>query len=194
MLAEAEHEVEQDLRTRNVEPTTIDEIPTPAKALVTLALTNTTDEDIEIPAGTFFRVDGAFAPAYALLETVTVEASSTLEDESTVAEAEGYGDVYNVFPGDITVSPVTGVTVTNNEEAGGGVNRPLQRLVTYKLMLLILYDVFRTENDAWDYKRKVLDKKYADELKALIASGVLVPKVPEIGATTMRGSLRLERS
>jgi len=196
-LDQADHNVNSMLRRRRINPTTVVLEPPPAKATVTLTLTNTNTPDeedeeageITVQEGTKFSLAGREAPAFLTTETVTISAGEAVEVE---CEAEYVGDVYNVMAGDVDTSPVEGLTVTNNEDATGGVSHPLQMLASYETMLLILFDVFRLKDDAWDYKRKLTIELRDQELEALLAAGILVEE--EGGRTTSFGRFRLERS
>lgn len=195
-LDQADHNVNSLLRRRRINPLEVVLEPVPARATVTLHLTNTstaTEDDtgeITVQEGTKFSMAGTHAPAFLTTETVTLEAGETVEVE---AEAEFVGDVYNVMAGDIDTSPVTNITVANNEDATGGISHPLQMLAAYEAMLLILYDVFRLKDDAWDYKRKLVTDLRDQEFEALLAAGILIES--EGGTrTTTNGKFRLERS
>jgi hypothetical protein len=142
-------------------------------ATVTLRF-SATDGALTVPAGTRVSVADTSAKGYAH-GIVTFETDEELvvldgEEGDVTATALSSGEVFNVAPGTLTFCG--SLSVTNLDEATGGVDHQLTRAAVYRAMELIHADLMRNLEDAHDAKRKFYRQSYQDELRRIVAAGL----------------------
>lgn len=148
------------------------------RATVELVFTADVAAELVVPAGTRVRVfeagEGYTHGVVSFLtdEALTVPAGSSATVSAT---AEEVGEVYNVAAG--TLAHVDGelaslAAVTNPGPASGGRDHQLTRAAVYRVMELVYTDLCRSEDDAFEYRRKIYRRMYHDELDRLVAAGV----------------------
>lgn len=154
------------------------------QATVTLKFTAATGEgDLTVPAGTLVydedptkrNVDGA--NVFATDEELVVTDGSTGTVDATAVDP---GRPQNVAAGELAFAEtaVSGLdqfsAVTNEAAATGGVNHQLERAAVYRALALVYQDLTVEEGDPFDYKRKLMQECYDQELTRRIAAGLIL--------------------
>lgn len=153
-----------------------------SKATVTLTFTADAAGSLTVPAGTKVRTldPDVSGNAYGSVEFETDEALTvTAGNSGTVtATAVNTGEVYNVDAETLIYlsadAPTNFSTVTNDAAAAGGADHQLTRATVYRTLELIMQDLLRNADDAFEHKRQMYRRSYKDELDRLVASGVKI--------------------
>lgn len=171
------------------------------KATVTLEFSATSDGSLTIPKGTRVRDTDQFDHGAVAFETHEELVVASDDTETVEATAVAPGEVYNVSPGVLehleTEDELDNLDrVTNPDRAEGGRDHQLARASVYRVLELIMMDVGRDGEDAFEYKRKLYRRAYKDELDRIIASGVDIDSTGdnEVEAGLAHGNVRLRRS
>lgn len=145
------------------------------KATVQLEFKAADDGELTVPAGTAVRDTDQFD--HGTVEFVTEEELVVAPGETAAvaATASAAGEVYNVGPGHLEhlVGELDNFDgAVNPDAAEGGRDHQLARASVYRVFELMMLDFARTEEDSFEYKRKLYRRMYRDELNRLVASGV----------------------
>ena len=99
------------------------------------------------------------------------------QTDTVEATAEHPGEVYNVGP-DVLTYPDASLShfdgVTNAAAATGGADHQLARVSVYRALALIYRDLVAEEGDTFDYKRKLYEDYYHEELDRQMAAGIKI--------------------
>jgi len=167
-----------------------------SKARATLVVSNPTMAPVTIPLGATFgdmdpygdddtqlvldSAQGAYRWAALAELVVAPESSAELLVEATVAGAphnlcqgaEVNGELGTMYAVPSSSAWAVGITVEWGALDLMGVDHQLARLTCYRALVYAFSDLSLSMDDPSDFKRKLYEKRYKDELELMISSGV----------------------